>query len=107
MSLTVSEAAEKLGISPNGIRYKLKTGQLRGRYTGKGWRVYGLNGDEPVPELEKVAEGTGDPLVEIGDKLIALGRELKRAIKAHDEKVRQEAITDFATTLAETVQKGR
>ena len=105
MSLTVSEAAEKLGISTSAIRYQINAGKLRGRLTNKGWRVYGLNGDEPVPELTKVAEG--DPLMEIGDELIALGKKLKRAVKAHDERVRQEAITDFATTLAETVQKGR
>jgi hypothetical protein len=102
MSLTVSEAAEKLGMSRAGVRYQLLNGKLRGRQTNKGWRVYGLNGDEPeeTPEIS-------DPLEEIADQLIVLGRGLKRAIKTHDEKVRQKAIEDFATTLAETVQKGR
>jgi hypothetical protein len=103
MSLSVAEAAGQLGISTSAVRYQINSGKLRGRLTNKGWRVYGLNGDAP----EKEETQHVDTIEIIADEMIALGRRLKRALKVHDERVRQEAITDFATTLAETVQKGR
>lgn len=112
-AVTVWEAADQLGMTPGMVRNRLKKGELKGRKVkanrGQGyeWRVI-LNGDEPVPELKPVPkEGEVDPLTSIAEEFIALGKRLKRAIKYHDERVRQKAITDFATTLAETVQKGR
>lgn len=101
-ALSVAEAAEQLGISTAAVRQRLYTGSLKGRKTQKGWHVY-LNGDElekpPSPEIN-------DPLEIIADQLILLGKELKKSIKYHDAQVRQQAISEFATTLAETVQKG-
>jgi hypothetical protein len=104
---TTREAAEHLGLTRSQVRSRILSGELKSRRVkanrGQGYeyRVY-LNGNEAeaTPEIS-------DPLVEIGDELIKLGRKLKRAVKAHDDRVRQEAITEFATTLAETVQKGR
>jgi predicted transcriptional regulator len=102
-SYTVNEAAEELGITANGVRYRLKTGVIKGRRTNKGWRVY-LNGDEveqpPEPEIS-------DELMEIGDELIAIGKRLKRAIKEHDAEVRRETIVDFAASIAEAAERGR
>lgn len=105
-SYTVADAAAKLGLTVNGVRYRMKTGELRGRKTAKGWRVY-LNGNEPAAEKPEKPMTTENVLVDIADEMIALGRRLKKAVKEHDAGVRREAITDFARTLAETVEKGR
>lgn len=106
-SYTVADTAAKLGMTQNGVRYRMKTGQLKGRKTAKGWRVY-LNGNEPVPAWQAGnKEEENDPLIEIADELISLGRRLKKAVKEHDAEVRRETITDFARNLAETIEKGR
>lgn len=107
--VTTVEAAEILGITDSAVRQRIKAGTLKGRKRGNRIMVT-VNGDEPVPELTKVADGTDDtrdPLEIMADELISLGKRFKRAIKYHDEQIRKNAITDFATTLAETVQKGR
>src|SRR4030095_3922539 len=101
-SYTVEDAAKKLGLSGGGVRYRLKTGALKGRQTEQGWRVY-LNGDEETPEPEIM----GDELVEIADDLIAIGKRLKRAIKEHDAEIRRETIIDFAASIAEAAERGR
>jgi hypothetical protein len=101
-SYTITDAAKLLGMTNNGVRYRLKIGELKGRKTAKGWRVY-LNGnDEQPPEPE-----ISDELTEIGDELIAIGRRLKRAIKEHDAEVRRETIIDFAASIAEAAERGR
>lgn len=100
--IPVSEAAEKLGLSATGVRYKIQKGTLKGRWTNEGWRVY-LNGDD-TPESDTTSV---DTIEVIADEIVTLGKRLKRALKHHDDRVRQEAIADFATTLAETVKKGR
>jgi hypothetical protein len=100
-SYTIEDAAKKLGMTGGGVRYRLKTGVLKGRHTEKGWRVY-LNEDEQPPEAE-----IRDELMEIGDELIAIGKRLKRAIKEHDAEVRRETIVDFAASIAEAAERGR
>ena len=95
---TIKEAAAQLGLTPNGVMYRVKKGDIKARQTTKGWRVY-LNGDGPT---EKV-----DELTKIGNELISLSRRLKRAIKEHDAEVRRDTIVDFAASLAESVERGR
>jgi hypothetical protein len=104
---TINEAAEKLGISGGGVRYRMKIGALEGRWTkNQRWEVH-LNGDEPVaPERPPEAE-ISDELIEIGDELITIGKRLKRAIKEHDAEVRRETIIDFAASIAEAAERGR
>jgi hypothetical protein len=101
--VSVNEAAEELGMSGGGVRYRMKTGVLESRWTNVGWQVH-LNGDEPVPEMHKAEEGN-DPLIEFADELISLGRKLKKVIKEHDAEVRRDTIVDFAATLAETAKR--
>jgi hypothetical protein len=103
---TVNEAAEELGISGGGVRYRMKTGALEGRWKNDRWEVH-LNGDEAVAPASPPEPEISDELTEIADDLIAIGRRMKRAIKEHDADVRREAVIDFAATLAETVGKGR
>lgn len=100
---TIAEAGAKLGLSPNGVRYRIKKGELKGRRTAKGWRVY-LNGDEPAAEKPMTTEST---ITDIADEMIALGRRLKRAIKEHDAEVARETIVDFANSIAEAAERGR
>jgi predicted DNA-binding transcriptional regulator len=101
--ITIAEAAEQLGITPAAARQRLYSGTLKGRKLKKGWIVY-LNGNEPVPEMKKIEEGN-DPITEIADEMISLGRRLKKAMKEHDAEVRRDTIVDFAATLAETAKR--
>jgi hypothetical protein len=107
---SVKDAAAVLGMTTGQVRGRIIRGELKARKIkarrGQGyeWRVT-LNGNEAAPEMRKVAEGTDDPLVSIGNELISLGRRLKRAVREHDAEVRRETIVEFAATLAESVQK--
>lgn len=102
---TRQEAAVLLGLTPNGVMYRIKKGELKGRKTTKGWRVY-LNGNEAIPEMRKIEDGN-DELIEIANELIGMGKRLKRAIKEHDADVRRETIVDFAASIAEAAERGR
>jgi hypothetical protein len=102
--VTTAEAAEILGISDSAVRQRIMAGTMKGRKNKSGRIMVMLNGNEPAEEKQEARPV--DTLEVIGDDMIDLGRRLKKAIKEHDAKVRQEAISEFATTLAETVQKG-
>jgi DNA-binding Lrp family transcriptional regulator len=101
---TISEAAERLGISAPAARQRLYSGTLKGRKLKKGWVVY-LNGNEPAAEKPPTPDDS-DPLVQLADEMISLGRRLKRAIKEHDAAVRRDTIVEFATSVAEAAKKG-
>ena len=101
-SYSITDAAKLLGMTTSGVRYRIKTGKLNGRETAKGWRVY-MNGDEPAAERRE----DHDPLIDIADELIGLGRRLKKAVKEHDAAIRRDTIVEFATTLAEEAKRGR
>lgn len=102
---TIKEAAEELGMTTAGVRYRMKTGVIKAKKKGNRWTVY-LNGDEPASERPVESEAT-DELIEIGNELITIGRRLKRAIKEHDAEVRRETIIDFAASIAEAAERGR
>jgi predicted site-specific integrase-resolvase len=99
VAVTVNEAANRLGVSTSAVRQRVKAGTLKGRKTTKGVIIY-LE-DEDSSEAELI-----DPIAEVADELIMLGKRLKRAVKDHDDYVRRETITEIGIQLADSAKKG-
>ena len=102
MKYTVQEAAYLLGITTSGVRQRIKSGTLKGKQgSDRRWTVY-LNGDES--DADVTMEDVVDPITEIADELIALGKRLKKVVKEHDEYIRNETIVNLGETLAASVK---
>jgi hypothetical protein len=102
--ISIAQASVRLGISPAAARQRLYAGTLKGRKLKRGWVVY-LNGNEPAAP-KPPSPDISDPLVQLADELISIGRRLKRSIKEHDAAVRRDTIVEFATSVAEAAKKG-
>jgi excisionase family DNA binding protein len=50
--ISITEAADRLGISEDGVRKRIKKGQLRGIKSGKSWQVF-------LEPLESIQNGSG------------------------------------------------
>jgi hypothetical protein len=109
---TVKEAAKLLGLSGGQVRHRLNEGDLKGRKVkaprgvGYEWRVY-LNGNEPVEEKkeEEGTDDTRDPMEQIADELVMLGKRLKGAVKEHDDRVRRDTIQELGASLVQNARK--
>jgi hypothetical protein len=106
---TVKEAAKLLGLSGGQVRHRLNEGNLKGRKVkaprgvGYEWRVY-LNGNEPAEEKKETPD-TRDPLEQIADEIVAIGKRLKSAVKEHDDKVRRDTIQELGASLVQNARK--
>lgn len=108
--MTLSAAAEVLGISSSGLRQRVMAGKQYAKKVRSGKSPSGYMWMIPASELlgapRRTASPNGDKpdldgLETIADELIGLGRRMKHAIRLHDDKVRRDAITNLGSSLIE------
>lgn len=114
--MSVSEAAERLGVTRHTIQDMIARGDLRARKvkgrgpTGFEFRIdpadlprrrngHAETAEKPEPKKET------DPLMAIADDLIALGRRLRSVVKEHDAEVRRSAVAEIGKSLVEGATK--
>ena len=84
----IGEAARRLGITTDGVRKRLKRGQLRGGKTGDGrWYVIFEAESTPVLDSESDLDNEPDPSSMIVDRLLDKLDERDRQLDERDRRI--------------------
>lgn len=103
-SISVKEAADRLGLTTGGIYYRIKQGELKAHHV-KG-RTYVDDSQIGEPNGQAPREPAAvDDISQILAEMSDLVRRLKKALHQHDQQVRRTAISDLASSLIEAAKR--